>query len=175
MLHIQRVRPPKKIHRWKGRKPTLKMGMVPTCRVHHEDLEAYLSKVFRMQGYDIQSETGAYGEMVPEFMVDGIIESTGTIQQQVDCIRTGRRTRRLGLILNVLCMDGFIPAGIYQIDMSQRCTPIESYLKALSKNYNPLDPECVRIKVTNKKDRKFLKRVKLLDQKAIAYKKENSI
>ncbi len=163
MLRRKRVRPETPIRRRKGPKPKLPMMVSYVCRVHFRALEAYLMTVYRMRDYDVCMASGAKGSMVPEFVVDGKLPPAPNIRQQVDNIRRGRRTRNLGLILNVLCMDEFIPAGKYVIDTREEPNLIIRYTQLLNDTHDPLAPECLAMKERHKHDREFMKRAKLLD------------
>jgi L-fucose mutarotase/ribose pyranase (RbsD/FucU family) len=165
VLHRDRFRPPKPIKPWKGPKPKLKMSVIPHYRVHFRVLEAYLATVFQMQDYDIKLATGAKCGMTPEFVVTGSLPPANTMGQQVLDIRRGRKTRRLGLILDLLCLDGFISAGVYIIDMTEGDEPFEAYRKILNERHDPLSPECLKIKSDNRRDSKFVKQVAVLDRK----------
>lgn len=62
--------------------------------------------------YTILAATGH--ENIMEFSVRGTF-ATPALAERAVAIRHGRRDRDLGLILNVLCADGVIPAGTYTI------------------------------------------------------------
>lgn len=171
MISRDRFRPPKPIKPWKGPKPKLEMLVTRHFRVHFRTLEAYLATVLKMRDYDIRLATGAKCGMTPEFVVTGILPPANTMGQQVFDIRQGRKTRRLGLILDLLCSDGFIPVGIYIIDMTEGDEPFEAYRKILNECHDPLDPECLKIKSDNRRDSKFIKQVKILDKRIIELKR----
>ncbi len=116
----RRYRPQKPAPCWKGPKPLLAMTVAQVCRVHYLDLQAYLSTVYKMRGYKIFFALGITPGMYPEFIVTGKMPPVANIGQQIDDIRRGRLTKNLGLILNVLCADGFIGKGKYIIDTSTR-------------------------------------------------------
>ncbi len=163
MLRRRRYHPPKPIQAWKGPKPQLSMLVSFACRVHFRVLEAYLAKVYKMRDYDVRLATGAQGGMVPEFSVTGELPPAANMGQQADNIRRGRRTRDLGLILNVLCIDGFIPVGTYTIDTTEDQTPIHTYAELLNRNYDPLHPACIALKEKHRHDKDFMKRAKALE------------
>jgi hypothetical protein len=71
----------------------------------------------------------------------------------------------LGLILNILCMDGFIQKGIYVIEIERHESPIEAYLRILNETHDKADPRCRELKRVHAKDKEFRKRVKIVDQK----------
>lgn len=142
------------------------------CRVHFRALEAYLEKVYRIRDYNVCMASGAKGEMIPEYDVSDKLPPAPNIRQQVDNIRRGRRTRNLGLILNVLCMEGFIPAGKYVIDTREDLHPIVRYTELLNDTHDPLDPRCLALKEQHQHDREFMKRAKLLDKLTVEFKQK---
>ena len=170
--HLKRYRPPKPVKRWEGPKPRLKMTITPHCRVHFRVLEAYIAKVLKIKGYDVRNATGARGAMTPEFAVTGVLPPANNMPQQVYDIRCGFGTRNLGLILDILCLDGFIQPGIYVIDMTEEGNPIEEYRKVLNDSHDLLDPRCLKIKEKNRGDKNFAKRVKTLDEQLMKLKQE---
>jgi len=172
LRHRRRVYTPKPIREWKGPKPKLPMTVTFVCRVHFRVLETYLAKVYRMRDYDARLASGAAGDMAPEYIVTGTLPPAVNMAQQVDNIRRGRRTRDLGLILNVLCVDGFIPVGKYVIDISEDRQPINRYAEELNESHDPASPGCVDLKKRHREDREFMKRAKMLDQLMITAKRE---
>jgi hypothetical protein len=122
-----------------------------------------------MQSYDVSLNTGAIGGMTPEFIVTGVMPDTPNIWQQIDNIRRGRG-RNLGLILDLLCKDGFIPAGKYVIDMTMGPDPLDQYRAALHRTSDPLDIECMTLKKTHRTDKSFVKQVAILDKRVLEYK-----
>jgi hypothetical protein len=57
------------------------------------------------------------------------------------------------LILNVLCLDGLIPAGKYIIDTRPEASPIDQYRALLRKTGNPLSAECIAFRDAHRQDR----------------------
>lgn len=167
-----RIHTPKPKKPWSGPKPALKMRVTSICRVHYTDLEAYLLKVFRMQDCNILAITGARGAMTPEFVVDGVLKDSANLGQQLVDIRSGRRIRDMGLALNLLCKDGFIPKGLYVIDTTEGEKTIEAYRRALNQTHDPLNAECLRLKEGNRSDKKFMRQAVLLDRQIIDLQKE---
>jgi hypothetical protein len=143
-----------------------------TCeyRVRYEDLEAYLAEVYRME-IEVLKITGA--GMCPEFIVTGALPPASNARQQADNIRRGRRTKNLQLILNVLCLDGFIPTGKYIIDTRPGPPPVSVYTDLLNEHGDPDHPECVafREKHRGKEERK---RFRTLDRAALLRKLQSS-
>ena len=113
--HFHRERPPAKTPAI-GPKPKLEMVQLPIFRVHYRRLEEYLAKVYRMEGFDFMVASGAVPGLVPEYMVSPTLPPSEDARRRADAIRAGRRNRNVALILNVLCLDGFIPPGKYIID-----------------------------------------------------------
>jgi hypothetical protein len=108
--HFHREQPPTKTPA-AGPKPILEMVQLPIFRVHYRRLEEYLAKVYRMEGFDFLLASGAAPGLVPEYGVNAALPPSEDAWRRADAIRAGRRTRDVPLILNVLCIDGFIPAG----------------------------------------------------------------
>jgi len=148
------------------------MAIALVCRVHFRALEAYLAKVYRMRDYDARLASGAAGQMAPEYVVTGAFPPAANMAQQIDNIRRGRRTRDLGLILNVLCVDGFIPVGKYVIDISEDLQPIQRYAELLNESHDPLSTGCISLKEQHRVDREFMTQAKMLDQLIITAKRE---
>lgn len=142
-------------------KPKLKSQIIPVFRVHYQDLEQFVQEVFGFE-YDFLFATGFVNGMCPEYQVTGVIPSAMT--QQAQDLRSGRRTRNLALIVNVLAADGRIPAGKYVIDTHKRPSPTEVYRSLLLKTRDPLAPECLQFKDDHKDDPELMKRVTILDQ-----------
>jgi hypothetical protein len=125
-----------------------------------------------MRDYDVRLATGARGGMVPEFTVTGELPPAANMCQQTDNIRRGRLTRDLGLILNVLCVDGFIPVGTYTIDTTEDQTPIHTYSELLNRNYDPLHPACISLKEKHKHDKDFMRLAKELERLVLEAKRQ---
>jgi hypothetical protein len=168
---INRYRAPAPIKEWKGKKPPLPMKVAYRCRVHYLDLQAYLDKVYRLRDYDILKTLGVSHGECPEFLVTGRMPPASNVEQQIENIKRGRRTRNLGLILNLLCRDGFIIAGEYIIDTTKARKPINEYTELLSKHEDPEHQEC---KAFRKKHRgqTFQRQADQLDRLAKEFKEE---
>jgi hypothetical protein len=147
------------------------MTVTMCCRVHYMDLQAYLAKVYRMQGYDILKATGATNGMFPEYLVTGRMPDARNIGQQVDNIRRGRRTRQLALILDVLCRDGFIPPGKYVIDTTLPPDPYLVYTKLIGEHQDPNHPECVEFR-EKQRSPDFKRRAKVLDKLTLEHREQ---
>lgn len=160
---LRHNRAPKPLKPWKGPKPQLPMMVSKEFRVHYLDLQAYLAKVLRMDDYDLLRATGITHGLFPEYLVTGLMPPASNIGQQTDNIRRGRRTRDLGLVLNVLCLDGFIPRGKYVIDTTVVPVPIIVYTSLMNRHLNPNHPECVAFKKKHR-SQEFQRRAKILDK-----------
>jgi hypothetical protein len=69
-----------------------------------------------MEGFNFLLASGTVPGLVPEYAVSPTLPPSEDARRRADAIRAGRRTRDVALILNVLCLDGYIPAGKYIID-----------------------------------------------------------
>jgi hypothetical protein len=152
--HFHRERTPAKITA-AGPRPVLEMTQLPIFRVHYRRLEEYLAKVYRMEGFDFLFASGAVPALVPEYAVSPTLPPAEDARRQADAIRDGRRSRDVALILNVLCQDGYIPAGKYIIDTRPEPSPIDQYRALLRKTGNPLSAECVAFRDAHRQDRVF--------------------
>ena len=117
------------------------MVQLPIYRVKQRHLEAFLAMVYRMDGFDFLLAAGTTPGMCPEYLVNPALPPALTAQQEADRIRQGRRTRNVGLILNVLCLDGFIPAGRYLIDTHPEPPPGQVYRALLMRSATPPIPD----------------------------------
>ncbi len=164
-----RRRPLKPVKAWVGPKPSLPMKVLSVFRVNHRDLEIYLRLVYKMEDYSVINATGSQGGLTPEYLVDGSLPPAANIRQLVDNIQRGRRTRNLGLILNLLCQDGFIPPGKYVIDTTKVQTPIERYTEILNSTQDCFDRRCIAIKDENLGNIEFINQVKILEGKLLKH------
>jgi hypothetical protein len=139
--HFHREQPPAKTPA-AGPKPLLEMVQLPIFRVHYRRLEEYLAKVYRMEGFDFLLASGAAPGLVPEYAVSTTLPPSEDARRRTDAIRAGRRTHDVALILNVLCLDGYIPAGKYIIDTRMEQSPINQYRTLLRKTGTPESEEC---------------------------------
>lgn len=160
----QRFRPAASPGMWEGPKPTLKMTESLICRVHHRRLEEFVATVYRMESFDFLFATGFTPGLAPEYIVDGRLPTTWNIQQQVEQIRRGGRTRNIALLLNLLAADGFIPCGRYVIDTKPEPPAIHVYTAILRKTKNPDSAECRAFKAAHQDEPAFVQRARTLDQ-----------
>ncbi len=150
-----RPRPPVTLPRQTGSKPALPMVQLPIYRVKQRHLEAYLAKVYRMEKFDFLLAAGATPGMCPEYRVSPALPPAWSAQQEADRIRRGHPSRNVGLILNVLCLDGHIPAGAYTIDTHPEPPPGQVYRALLVKTEDPNHPDCVDFKRAHRQDKPF--------------------
>ena len=154
--HFHRDQPPAKAPA-AGPKPTLPMVQLPIFRVRYRRLEEYLVKVYGMEGFDFLRATGAGPGLVPEYAVGPALPPALDAARQADAIRAGRRTQNVSLILNVLCIDGYIPAGKYIIDTRPEPPPIDQYRALLRRTGTPEAKECSAFRGAHQGDRTFIR------------------
>jgi hypothetical protein len=110
-------------------------------RVHYRRLEEYLAKVYRL---------------IPEYAVSPTLPPSQDAHDRADAIRSGRRSRDVALILDVLCLDGFIPAGRHIIDTRPETPPIRPVSRALLRQTGtPESEECIAFRDAHREDRAF--------------------
>lgn len=162
---IRRPHPPKPRWSWPADKPKPKLPAIhlPHYRVHYTDLETYLGAVYRMRDFQFFKATGFAPGLVPEYTVTGVLPPSWESQNKAERIRNGQRTSDLLLILNVLCLDGFIPAGKYLIDTKVKTPPLEVYRALLETHRNPRANECVQFREKHRNDKDFTKKAAVLD------------
>lgn len=151
-----------------GPRPVLEMVQLPIFRVHYRRLEEYLAAVYHMEGFDLLRATGAGPGLVPEYAVSPTLPPAQDTARQADAIRTGRRTQNVGLILNVLCFDGFIPAGKYIIDTRPEPPPIDQYRSLLRQTGSPESKECRAFRQAHQADRVFIRLATGIDTRMLA-------
>ncbi len=154
--HFHREQPPAKTPA-AGPKPVLEMVQLPIFRVHYRRLEEYLAKVYRMEGFDFLRASGAVPGLVPEYVVSTTLPPSEDGRRRADAIRAGRRTRDVPLILNVLCLDGFIPAGKYIIDTKPEQSPINQYRTLLRRTGTPESEECRAFRRAHQGNKTFIR------------------
>ena len=147
-----------------GPKPVLPMVHLPHYRVKQRHLEAYLARVYRMDGFNLCAATGTTPGLCPEYQVDPALPQAASAKDAADRIRRGHRSKNVALILNVLCLDGYIPAGKYTIDTHPEPAPIPVYRDLLMSTEDPNHPECVAFRQEHRHDRAFLQVAFKMDQ-----------
>ena len=153
-------------------RPILPMIQLPIYRVKQRHLEAYLAKVYRMDGFDFLLAAGATPGMCPEYHVSPALPPAFGAQQEADRIRRGHRSRNVPLILNVLCADGFIPAGRYTIDTHPEPPPAQVYRALLMKTGDPNDPRCAAFKREHRHERAFTQLAAQMDKAVLEAQRE---
>ena len=151
-----------------GPRPKLEMVQLPIFRVHYRRLEDYLIQVYRMEGFDFMEASGAAPGLVPEYGVSAALPPAQDAHRQADAIRAGRRTRNVPLILTVLCIDGFIPAGKYIIDPRPEPSPIKQYRALLRKTGTPESKECSAFRQAHRSDKTFIRQAAEIDNQVLA-------
>lgn len=138
------------------------MEQLAVFRVHYENLEQYIEKVYGFD-FDFLMATGGAQGICPDYIVDGRLpETSGWIQQAAE-LRSGRRTRNVVLILAILCQDGYIPRGKYTVNTHAVPNLIGTYTGILNRVDDPNDKECLLFKSIHSSDKKFLERARTLD------------
>lgn len=153
-------------------KPKLAVSRLPIYRVHYTVLEEYLARVYNMRGFDFCLATGAAPGLVPEYRVSAILPNGWNAPEQADRIRCGQRTKNVALILNVLCIDGFIPPGLYIIDTRQQTPVIDVYRTLLEETRDPLDPRCIEYRNRHRDDHDFNQKAAILDAALLKWLKD---
>ncbi|MGD0038898.1 MAG: hypothetical protein ABSE84_00555 [Isosphaeraceae bacterium] len=167
-----RPRPPVTLPRQTGSRPALPMVQLPIYRVKQRHLEAYLAKVYRMEGFDFLLAAGATPGMCPEYRVSPALPPAWSAQQEADRIRRGHPSRNVGLILNVLCLDGYIPAGAYTIDTHPEPPPGQVYRALLLKTGAPGHPDCVAFRREHRHERAFTQLAAQMDKAVLEAQRE---
>ena len=165
--HFHRQQPPAKAPAAADPKPILPMVQLPIFRVHYHRPEEYLVKVYCMEGFDFLRATGAEPGLVPEYAVGPALDAAC----QAEAIRAGRRTQNVSLILNVLCIDGYIPAGKDIIDTHLEPPAGQVYRALLQKTGDPTHPECVAFKREHRHERAFAQLAVRMDEAVLESKR----
>jgi len=111
----------------------------------------------RRDTFDFLLASGAAPGLVPEYAVSSTLPPSEDARRRADAIRAGRRTRDVPLILNVLCLDGLIPAGKYIIDTWPEPTIIDQYRALLRRTGTPESRECIAFRQAKKGDKAFIR------------------
>jgi hypothetical protein len=138
----------------------------PFYRVRRHDLEVFLTRIYRLAGFDILKAAGAVPGVNPEYLVQGMIPET--FQTDAARIRAGR-PGKLALILEVLCVDGHIPPGHYIINTHRDPPPLEVYKRILRQHLDPMHPECIRFKERHRANSHFRKLARVIDRSLIEW------
>lgn len=147
-----------------GSKPTLQMVQLAIYRVRQRHLEAYFVKVFHLERFDFLWATGATPGLCPEYQVEPTLPDTWNANEEANHIRRGQRTNKVALMLNILCLDGYIPAGKYIIDTHPEPPPAEVYRNMLGKTEDPNHPACVAFRREHHHNRAFTQLAATMDK-----------
>ena len=169
--HFHHEQPPAK-NPAAGPKPVLPMVQLAIFRVHYRRLEEYLAKVYRMEDFDFLRATGAGPGLVPEYAVSPALPPALDAARQAEAIRAGRRTQNVSLILNVLCIDGYIPAGKYIIDTRPEPSPAQVYQTLLIETGDPNHLRCVAFKREHHHERAFAQLAAQMDKAVLEAQRE---
>ena len=177
LIHRNRPKAPQKPQTWPAGKPkpTLPMTQLPIFRVHYQALEEYVARVYHMMEYNFIWATGAIAGMTPEYVVGTQLPPAHDANQRAADIRLGHRTQNVGLILTVLCIDGFIPAGTYIIDTRTPTPPIDVYRALLEETRDVCDPQCIAYRSRHNSDPEFKKRAALLDHAILDWQQNQEV
>jgi hypothetical protein len=154
-------------------KPKLPSRQLVQYAVHYSDLEDYLYQVYRMHFNFHQAIGLKKGTLLYEVVAKPELPDGWGMERVADQIRLGRYTRSVQYIMNVLCIDGFIPAGIYVIDTRVRPSAIAEYRSLIYTTENPLDPQCIAFKDKHRSNRDFIEAAKRLDKSVLEWLKNN--
>ncbi len=158
----EKPRPPRRPP--SGPKPALPMFQLPIFRVKMADFESYLRKVYRTEEFDFLVAAGIVEGECPEYTVQAALPAASEYVRKAEDVRNGRRTRNVPLVLNVLCIDGYIPAGKYIIDSHPQPRSIDVYTSLIKTRLDPDDPDCVAFKNARLDDRLFMSQAATLDK-----------
>jgi len=117
-----------------------------------------------MEGFDLLLASGAVPGLIPEYAVSPTLSPAQDAHDRADAIRAGRRTRDVALILNALCIDGFIPAGRYIIDTRPEPSLIDQYRALLRQTGTPESEECIAFRDAHRQDRAFTRLAAQIDR-----------
>lgn len=172
---INRPRKERKPKPWPSDKPKPKLAAKQLVQyvVHYSDLEDYLYKVYRMHFNFHQAIGLKKGVLLYEVLVKPSLPDGWGMERVADRIRLGSYTRSIEYIMNVLCIDGFIPEGSYVIDTRARASAIIEYRSLIYTTENPLDPRCIAFKDKHRRDHDFTKAAERLDKAVMEWLKNN--
>jgi len=148
-------------------KPVLEMVRLPVFRVHYLALNAFVEKVFGFE-FDFMEVAGVTPNCGVDYRVQAVSGGFGWDRRASD-LRRGKRSKDMGLIFDVLALDGYIPAGMYTVSTKLLPEPTAIYTAMLQGGRRPLDPECVAFKEKHKGDKVFTERAKVLDQAVLDF------
>ena len=165
-----RSRPQTAPPRHAGPKPALTMIHLPYYRVRQRHLEEYLAVVYRLDRFNFLQASGTTPGMCPEYRVTANLPAAHRMLAEAERIRDGHHSSNVALILNVLCLDGYIPAGEYTIDTHPEPPPAETYRALLVQRADPAHPDCVAFRHEHQRNRAFTQLAAKMDQAVQAQK-----
>jgi hypothetical protein len=171
LIHRAHHCQPKPLWKWPDDKPKPKLPAVhlPHYRVRSEAISKYLALVYKMRDFDFCRATGCVPGIVPEYRVTGELPPSWDSPRKAERIRNGQRTSDVALILNVLCLDGFIPAGLYVIDTKPETPRIDIYRVLLKKHRDPSHAECTAFRDKHKNEPDFMEKAATLDNAVLEW------
>ena len=141
-------------------------------RVRQRHLEEYLTSVYQMMGFDFLIATGGIAGTTFEYAVQAALPPSPDAARLAIAIRRGHRTQNVALILNLLCLDGYIPAGRYFIDTRPEAPAIQQYQALLQQTGDPLAASCQAFKDARRQDKLFTQQAGHLDKIVFEMRKE---
>lgn len=151
-----------------GPKPALHAVQLPIFRVLRRALEEYFCRVYGWDEFDFLAATGTAPGQTPEYRVKAAIPDCTDGLRRADALRSGRRSRDVALILNVLCLDGYIPAGHYLVDTRPEPTPLTIYQSLLQQTGTPDAKECRAFRAAHRHDKTFTRLAAQIDVQVLA-------
>lgn len=142
-------------------KPKLEMVQIPVFRVHYQEFERYVEKVFGYE-YDYMQASRSPVKSGVDYKISGKF-TTVAWDRRAEQLRKGRRERDPELILNVLAADGFIPAGFYTISTHPMPSPTNIYAVLLKRTGNPESPECSGFRAKHRGNQSVLEKLAQID------------
>ena len=125
----------------------MKPKAITTYKVTHTNLERFLNKKYGIE-FDFKKATGrAYPDCV-EYVVTGKLSDPLGVRHQIARARKGRCSRNAAILLNLLCADGFIPAGKYVVKV-ERVIDYQGWYLKLLEQYGVDSPECLEFQNTH--------------------------
>ena len=143
----------------------------PFHRVHYRDLEIYLTRVYRVNNFNVLKAAGVTHGICPEYLIQGVIPSQ--LRQEAARIRVGAKGSLI-LTLETLCVDGHIPPGCYVIDTHPKIPPLDTYKRLLRQHLNPMHPECIDFKEEHQGDSHFQKLIRIIDRSFMEWLEKHS-
>jgi hypothetical protein len=138
------------------------MLQLPIYRVKMKALIDYLYQVFHIEHYNFLRCAGVVPGQCPEYYVKAAVPEN--LEQKAQALRDGHFCSNVPLILNVLCLDGYIPSGRYIIDTHPAPPPIDIYTSLMKKRLDASHPECAAFKKANSRNKTFMAQAAVIDK-----------